>query len=122
MTEFIDEYIDELADDDCAMDVWAVGPADTLFDSPVNLNDYAVEHKLDLLKADGLDAACIGIMQGEENKILVYSVSLVIGILMERDGMDWEEAVEFFDFNIAGAYMGPMTPFWADAVDLGTVH
>jgi hypothetical protein len=29
---------------------------------------------------------------------------------MEKDGMTEEEAYEFVDFNIAGAYMGEETP------------
>jgi hypothetical protein len=29
---------------------------------------------------------------------------------MNRDGMSWEEAQEFFDFNIKGAWVGPNTP------------
>jgi hypothetical protein len=35
---------------------------------------------------------------------------------MDRDGMDEEEAREFIEFNIEGAYMGPHTPVvvWQD--------
>jgi hypothetical protein len=31
---------------------------------------------------------------------------------MQRDGMTHEEAIEFFDFNIAGAYVGEYTPIY----------
>lgn len=41
---------------------------------------------------------------------VVYSRRKVIKILMTRDEMDADEATEFYDFNIAGAYMGPNTP------------
>ena len=34
------------------------------------------------------------------------------GILETRDGMTEEEAVEFFEFNIAGAYVGEYTPIY----------
>ena len=30
------------------------------------------------------------------------------------DGMVWDEAVEFFDFNIAGAWVGDNTPVIMD--------
>ncbi len=33
---------------------------------------------------------------------------------MERDGMTDEEAIEFFEFNIKGAYMGEGTPLYYD--------
>jgi len=29
---------------------------------------------------------------------------------MSRDGMSWEDAVEFFDFNTVGAWVGEQTP------------
>lgn len=62
----------------------------------------------DILKADGFDEAIIGI---ETNEIrLIYSVSKCIQILC-RD-MDEEEAVEFFDFNVRGSYVGDKTPIW----------
>jgi hypothetical protein len=42
---------------------------------------------------------------------LIYSVSLCINLLVQ-DGMDEEEAVEFFNFNVMGAYVGDKTPIW----------
>jgi hypothetical protein len=56
----------------------------------------------DILKADGFDEAIIGIDTNEMR--LIYSVSKCIQILC-RD-MNEEEAVEFFDFNIRGSYVG----------------
>ncbi len=62
----------------------------------------------DILKADGFDEAIIGIETNEMR--LIYSVSKCIEILC-RD-MDEEEAVEFFDFNVRGSYVGDKTPIW----------
>jgi hypothetical protein len=31
---------------------------------------------------------------------------------MERDGMTEEEAIEFFEFNVVGAYVGGGTPVY----------
>jgi hypothetical protein len=62
----------------------------------------------DILKADGFDEAIIGIDTNEMR--LIYSVSKCIQILC-RD-MNEEEAVEFFDFNIRGSYVGDKTPIW----------
>jgi hypothetical protein len=73
-----------------------------------------------MLKMDGLDDALIGradVWVGNTTvERLVYSGEKVIEVLMERDGMTEEEAYEFMDFNIAGAYMGPHTPVivWQD--------
>ena len=61
------------------------------------------------LLADGLDDALAGYdTQGRA----IYFVDKIIGTLMERDGMTYEEAYEFFDFNIAGAYVGEYTPIY----------
>jgi hypothetical protein len=36
---------------------------------------------------------------------------------MERDGMSYEDATEFFEFNIAGSYVGEATPIWVDDIE-----
>ena len=43
---------------------------------------------------------------------LVYSITTIITILRERDGMTEEEAIEFFDYNIKGGYFGTHTPLF----------
>jgi len=53
-----------------------------------------------MLKMDGLDEACIGLVELPDGKHLVYSVSAILMVLETRDGMDEEEAKEFYEFNI----------------------
>lgn len=62
----------------------------------------------EFLKADGFDDAIIGI--DDSTMRLIYSVSKCIEILSTQ--MSEEEAVEYFDFNVKGAYMGEKTPIW----------
>ena len=62
-----------------------------------------------MLLADGFDDAIIG---QSTKDLLVYNASTIIEILMERDGMTEEEALEFFEFNIDGSYMGEQTPIF----------
>jgi hypothetical protein len=66
------------------------------------------------LKADGFDEAIIGV--DEQTMRLIYSVSKVLAILGQD--MSEDEAQEYFDFNIARAYMGEQTPIWCQDVDL----
>ena len=65
-------------------------------------------------KWDDLDEAIIGpAMVWQKNshiEVLVYNAETIRNILMSRDGMDFEEAREFIEFNIEGAYIGPDTP------------
>ena len=42
----------------------------------------------------------------------VYDYEKCIQVLVERDGMTREDAEEFFDFNVVGAYVGENTPIF----------
>tara|TARA_B110000858_G_C17490600_1_gene331398 strand:+ start:156 stop:410 length:255 start_codon:yes stop_codon:yes gene_type:complete len=65
----------------------------------------------DILKADGFDDAVIGVCEDFNSPPrLVYSVSKCLDILMED--MDEMEAMEYFDYNVSGAYVGEKTPVW----------
>lgn len=57
---------------------------------------------------DGLDDAIMGIAEEFGNGYrIVYSKSKIFGILMNRDGMTEEEAIEFYEYNILGLYASP---------------
>lgn len=67
----------------------------------------------DALLADGFEDALIGAVQRcGLGPIALYSQTKCISILMKRDGMSFEEAMEYFDFNVLGAYMGENTPMF----------
>jgi len=58
---------------------------------------------------DGLDAAIMGVCSRfGEDSVVAYDYDKVIEVLMERDGMEHGEAIEFFDFNIVD--FGPRNP------------
>jgi hypothetical protein len=60
---------------------------------------------------DGFDDAIIGYSQRINDPILaVYSWDLMVKVLMERDGMSDEEAMDYIDFNCLGAWVGEQTP------------
>ena len=56
------------------------------------------------------EQAIIG--QDDASLRVVYSVDKIIGILSEE--MSEEEAREFYEYNILGAYMGDMTPIYVN--------
>jgi hypothetical protein len=65
------------------------------------------------LMADGFGDALIGAVQRcGLGPVALYSQAKCIKILMERDKMDYAEAMEFFEFNTLGAYMGEYTPMY----------
>jgi len=65
--------------------------------------------------ADGLNNAIIGI--DEKSMKLIYSVKRILEIFECRDGMSNEEALEYFEYNVAGAYLSEggkdITPIYA---------
>ena len=65
----------------------------------------------EILKADGVDDAVIGIDTGTMR--LIYSVTRCVEILIVG-GMDMNDAIEYFDFNVRGSYVGEKTPIWCD--------
>lgn len=66
-----------------------------------------------LLLADGYEPAFVGVGVSAGRKLVaVYDIDECIRVLMERDGMEYEEAEEFFSFNTLGAYVGEQTPLF----------
>ena len=77
-----------------------------------------------LIKMDGLDKAligrsCIWDSTGRQEDRLIYSGEKIIAILIARDGMTTDEALEYIEFNIEGAYVGEQTPIvmWSQFMD-----
>ena len=69
--------------------------------------------------AVGFDEAVIGSDYNQGRA--VYSIERIIQILITRDGMDMDEAIEYFDYNIGCAFVGDMTPLYVwteDKLDL----
>lgn len=67
-----------------------------------------------LLKLDGHDDACVGVVTGFGGKAaLCYNRTKVLDKL-RQDGMTEEEAVEYFEYNIIGAYVGETTPMFLE--------
>jgi hypothetical protein len=68
---------------------------------------------MNLLKANGFDDAIVGIgrRKGSENGI-VYNYDKCVEILIKRDDMDYEGAIDFMEYNVVDAYVGPSTPIF----------
>lgn len=77
------------------------------------LIDYCIKQHMGedetVLLADDLENAFMGIGRQFTHPVAIYSYRKAIKGLM-RQGMDREEAIEYFDFNIAQAFVGDQTP------------
>lgn len=69
-----------------------------------------VEAFSDALLAEGFIRALIGFGTQFNRAVAIYDWNKCVEILVERDQMSYEDAVEFMDFNVTGAYVGEHTP------------
>ena len=61
---------------------------------------------------DRYDACIVGIgHRFNDGPLVMYSIERILGVL-EADGMTGEEAVEWYHFNILGAWVGEGTPIF----------
>ena len=63
-----------------------------------------------LLEPAKFDAAIVGVTErcGEQPTVC-YDLKKILEVLI-ADGMEYEEALEYYEYNIVGAYMGEQTP------------
>jgi hypothetical protein len=84
-----------------------------LKDSPKrsDIQEYLESRGETVLLCDGFDEAFIGLSQRINEPLLaVYSYDKMIDVLVKRDGMEHEDAIDYLDFNVLGAWVGEQTP------------
>lgn len=65
------------------------------------------------LLADGLEAAYMGHTVNHHHAIVaVYDYDKCVNVLITRDGMSYEDADEFLQYNTLGAYVGENGPLF----------
>jgi hypothetical protein len=69
------------------------------------ISEFNPEAKL----ADGFEDSILGY---DTKGRVIYSVNSILDTLVNRDGMDYDEAQEYFGFNIECAYVGEYTPIY----------
>ena len=75
------------------------------------------EHKDNILLADGLDEAFLGLAyrDGEHGaQVAVYGIYSCIHTLQLDNKWSWEDAEEYFNFNTRWAYVGEYTPMFIE--------
>ena len=86
------------------------------------------EHIREIIAANNEDALLIDGLDGDKHafdeaiigfadrcgmqSIVAYDFDKVIDILVDKYDMDEDEAMEWYDFNMLGAYMGENTPIF----------
>jgi hypothetical protein len=73
-----------------------------------------IEERNEVLYADGFEDALIGTGTRFTYGVAIYSFAQCLDVLVERDGMSYEDAEEYMHFNVLGAYVGENTPIFLD--------
>ncbi len=75
------------------------------------IEDFFEDTGMKVLLMDGFDEALIGTSQRiNEPMLAVYSYDMMLDLLMDRDGMEVDEAMEYIEYNCVGAWIGEQTP------------
>ena len=83
----------------------------------MSIRDYFAEIDNEFLFADGFDSAIIvHVSIAGRRDVILYDRDKVINILMQG-GMNQEDAVEYFEYNVQGAYVGEATPAFATLIE-----
>ena len=78
--------------------------------------EEAIENFPEMVQMDGFDDCILGICHRfGQPPIIAYDFDKVILKLMD-DGMTYEEAVEFWEYNQIGAYVGESTPCFVERI------
>ena len=77
----------------------------------MGVREYLADMDPDILFADGWDDCILGTAYSPGREwLVVYDGDAIVKKMVDRDGMTFEEAEEFFSFNIEGAWVGERTP------------
>lgn len=86
----------------------------------ITLTDYCDERDISVFTLDGFEDCLVGVslttgwLGGEEQRT-VYDAGMIIEKL-ESQGLSYEDAIEHFEYNVIGAYVGPKTPIFINLV------
>lgn len=68
---------------------------------------------------DGLDAAIVGTVRNYcHDEVVCYDYDKCVAIFMLRDSMDFEEAIEWVDYNVVRCYVGERSPMFLEALEV----
>lgn len=76
-----------------------------------------------MLLAEGFDDAIIGIgRRPGEPDLVAYSVEKCVKILVERDGVTKEEALQHLEYSTLNAWVGEETPIWVELMGVTEIR
>lgn len=72
----------------------------------------------EILFADGFDSCIIGILNIDDHTKVVYDKYEMVNCIRAEDpDMTFEDAIEFLEYNVWHAFVGPNTPIYMYTFD-----
>lgn len=81
-----------------------------------NLKKFLSNFDEDIVIAEHLDYAFVGLASTEHGYSAIYSTNLIVEQLIEEDCMDYDTAEEFMINNIISAYSGERSPIFVEFI------
>jgi len=76
-----------------------------------DIQDYCNTYFDDsVILADGFELAFLGCGYSYSGSYAIYNLGTCIEILMQRDDMSFDDAEEFIEYNVIGAFVGDRMP------------
>jgi hypothetical protein len=73
--------------------------------------DEYVDEYLRLEPREDYDPCIVGVARRFNDTVLIYSIKAILDMHV-RQGMEYEEAAEYFEFNTIGGWLGDQTPIF----------
>ena len=71
----------------------------------------------ELIFADGFDDAIVGVAAGFDSPRVVYCYTSMVEVMMKDNDMDYENALEWVEYNTVGSYIGKHTPIYVMGIE-----
>ena len=81
------------------------------------VQEYLEAHGDSAVVADGWDDCIVGLVDTDSAPRVVYDLSAMRQVLMDRDGMTYQEAQEYLSYNVLGAFVLDPMPIYLERVD-----
>lgn len=80
--------------------------------TPEEVTDWILANEYEEVVAiDGFDDAFIGCTP---DGVAVYNIDRCVEIIMEDCNLSLDDAIEHFEYNVQGSYIGPKTPIFIE--------
>jgi len=81
------------------------------------ISEFVEENGSSVVRVNGFDDCVLGTIEKEDDLVLVYDSDKIIMKLI-NEGLSYEEAVEHYEYNIVGSWVGNQTPLYVRTYSL----